>query len=194
VVIVPYGDHEERLTDVVRNEVGSPVLYHFGLTVRDLERSVAFYRDVVGMRVLPPDTPSVMVAAGADRSVESLPDGTSVLRLRSEAFATLTHNANAELLVAHLGAGPLVLQVIEYVSGGGKPADVLHRNPGTAHLCFFVDDVEAKRGELLASGAAPRMSALVDISPIHRSFYVEDPDGVPVEFLQERDRGLAYGR
>ena len=177
------------MTDVVGKKVGSPVLYHFGLTVRDLERSVAFYRDVVGMRVLPPDAPSVTVAAGADRSVESLPDGTSVLRLRSAAFATLTENANAELLVAHLGAGPLVLQVIEYVSGGGKAADVLHRNPGTAHLCFFVDDVEAKRGELLASGAAPRMSVLVDISPIHRSFYVEDPDGVPVEFLQERDRG-----
>jgi catechol 2,3-dioxygenase-like lactoylglutathione lyase family enzyme len=131
-----------------------------------------------------------MVAAGADRSVESLPDGTSVLRLRSEAFATLTENANAELLVAHLGAGLLVLQVIEYVSGGGKPADVLHRNAGTAHLCFFVDDVDAKRRELAASGASPRMSVLVDISPIHRSFYVEDPDGVPVEFLQERDPGL----
>ena len=164
---------------------GVPALYHFGLTVGDLARSVAFYRDVVGLGVLPPEAPSVKVDAGSDRQVESLRDGTPVLRLRSRAFGVLTNNPGAELLVAHLKAGALVLQLIEYVSGGGAPISTLHRNPGSAHLCFFVDDVESKRRSLLASHSTVVMSAIVDISPIHRSFYVEDPDRVPVEFLED---------
>ncbi len=90
-------------------------LFHVGLTVKNLERSLAFYRDV------------------AEMTEEEH------LEVRSKAFDTLTNNPGAALKVAHLTAGTFMLQLT---------------------------------------------SGLVQIAPTMRSFYTEDPDGLPVEFLQ----------
>jgi catechol 2,3-dioxygenase-like lactoylglutathione lyase family enzyme len=56
-------------------------LFHVGLTVRDLERSLAFYREVAGM------------AAG------------EVFDGQSQEFDTLTNNPGARLRGVHLKAG-----------------------------------------------------------------------------------------
>jgi catechol 2,3-dioxygenase-like lactoylglutathione lyase family enzyme len=52
------------------------------------------------------------------------------------------------------------------------------------HLCFYVPDVEAKYAELRGRGDVKITSGIVPIARNMRSFYTEDPDGVPVEFLQ----------
>lgn len=135
-------------------------LFHVGLTVKNLERSLAFYRDVVGMKE------------------EGRFD------VKSEAFDTLTNNPGAQLKVAHLTAGPFMLQLIEYVAAGGTTLDLHHNNIGSPHLSFYVPDVEAKYHEVRRRGDVRVTSGLVQITPTMRSFYTEDPDGVPVEFLQ----------
>ncbi|MEW6299677.1 MAG: VOC family protein [Thermodesulfobacteriota bacterium] len=135
-------------------------LFHVGLTVKNLERSLAFYRDVVGMKE------------------EGRFD------VKSEAFATLTNNPGAQLRVAHVTAGPFMLQLIEYVAGGGTTLDLHHNNIGSPHLSFYVPDVETKYHEVRRRGDVRITSELVQITPTMRSFYIEDPDGVPVEFLQ----------
>lgn len=138
-------------------------LFHVGLTVKNLERSLAFYRDVAGM-------------------VEYK---SRALNVRSQEFDTLTNNPGAELKVVHLTAGPFMLQLIEYVAGGGNTLDLHHNNVGSPHLCFYVPDVEAKYKEVQQRGDVTITSSLVQIAPTMRSFYTEDPDGVPVEFLQK---------
>jgi glyoxylase I family protein len=137
-------------------------LFHVGLTVKNLERSIAFYRDVAGMKE----------------------DGQRMLNVRSKEFDTLTNNTGAELKVAHLTAGPFMLQLIEYAAAGGTILDLHHNNVGSPHMCFYVPDVEAKYKELQQRGDVTITSGLVQIAPTMRSFYTEDPDGVPVEFLQ----------
>ncbi len=51
-------------------------------------------------------------------------------------------------------------------------------------MCFLVTDVEAKFAEVSARGDVTITSKITDIVAGARSFYVEDPDGVPVEFVQ----------
>jgi catechol 2,3-dioxygenase-like lactoylglutathione lyase family enzyme len=137
-------------------------LFHVGLTVKNLERSLAFYRDVVGMKE----------------------HEWRMMNAKSKEFDTLTNNPGAELKVAHLTLGSFMLQLIEYVAGGGATLDLHHNNVGSPHLCIYVPDVEAKYGELQRRGDVVITSGLVQIAPKMRSFYTEDPDGVPVEFLQ----------
>lgn len=138
-------------------------LFHVGLTVKNLERSVAFYRDVVGMK----ETEFQM------------------MNVKSKEFDTLTNNPGAELKVAHLTLGPFMLQLIEYVAAGGTALDLHHNNVGSPHLCIYIPDVEAKLKEVQQRGDVVITSGLVQIAPNMRSFYTEDPDGVPVEFLQK---------
>jgi hypothetical protein len=74
--------------------------------------------------------------------------------------------------------------LLEYVAGGGTAQKIHHNNAGSPHMSFGVPDVEAKYLELQATADAKIISDIVEVVPKFRSFYVEDPDGVPVEFFQ----------
>jgi len=133
---------------------------HLGLTVSDLDASVAFYRDVVGFAV----------------------EGR--YEIAGEWFDTLTHNHGAQIDVAMLRMDALVLQLVAYDAGGGDTLALAHHHVGTPHLSITVDDVEARHAAIVASGAHDP-TPLVDVMGAGiRSFYVADPDGVPVEFLE----------
>ena len=135
-------------------------LFHAGLTVKDLDRSLTFYREVAGM------------AAG------------KVQLGQSAEFDTLTNNPGARLRAVHLRAGSFMLQLLEYQAGGGTTLDLHHNNVGSPHFCFGVPDVDAKYAEVQARGDVKITSGIVQIARNARSFYTEDPDGVPVEFVQ----------
>jgi catechol 2,3-dioxygenase-like lactoylglutathione lyase family enzyme len=143
-----------------------PGLNHVGLTVSDVERSIAFYRDTVGMKYI------------------------GRTRVSGDWFDTLTHNRGADIDVAHLTLGDFTLQLVQYLAAGGGRLALAHHHVGNPHLCIDVEDVEAKRRALVAAGGLDP-TPIVDIMRTGtRSFYVADPDGVPVEFLQ---RGAAHG-
>lgn len=136
-----------------------PGLNHVGLTVSDIERSIGFYRDTVGMQ----------------------PAGRT--RIAGEWFDTLTHNRGAEIDVAMLRLGDFTLQLVQYLAAGGERLPLGHNQIGNPHLCIDVEDVDAKRRAVVAAGV--EATPIVDIMGSGtRSFYVADPDGVPVEFLQ----------
>jgi catechol 2,3-dioxygenase-like lactoylglutathione lyase family enzyme len=140
--------------------MGSRSLNHVGVTVSDIDRSVAFYCGMVGMEV------------------------TSRRQMQGEWFDTLTHNSGAVIDVAMLRLGDFVLQLVAYLEAGGDAMPLAHHNVGNPHLCIDVDDVDAAREQAVAFGGL-EPTPIVDIlgSGI-RSFYVRDPDGVPVELLQ----------
>ena len=137
-----------------------PRLGHVGLTVSDLDASIEFYRDVVGMRL------------------------TTRLETGGPWFDELTHNHDAAIEVAMLELGGVTLQLVDYRRAGGEPALIAHHRPGSPHLSIEVDDVDDRHAAITATGRH-RPTRIVDIAGTSiRSFYVEDPDGVPVEFLQ----------
>jgi catechol 2,3-dioxygenase-like lactoylglutathione lyase family enzyme len=155
-----------------KNTEMSADLFHVGLTVADLERSVEFYRDTAGMDVL------------------------SVVDLDSGAFGRLTDNPGARLRTALLGLGAFHLQLVQYTAGGGPSLDVDHRYPGAPHLSFWVADLDSLYDRLDGLAGVTVTSDRVEVVPGIRSFYVADPDGVPVEFIErtEWDAGREHGR
>lgn len=140
--------------------------YHTGLTVRDLERSIAFYGGLLGLEV-------------ARRQESATPY-----------IARLTGVPGAHLKVAYLrpcgGAGPF-LELLEYVSPAGTPVDTTPCNPGNAHVCFVVDDLDAAYAALAARGvafASPPVSITAGFHAGSKSVYLKDPDDITVELFQ----------
>lgn len=140
-------------------------LYHFGLTVRDLDKSLAFYRDVVGM----------------EQEYYS--------EVASDAFDELIANSGVKIRFVYLTLAQFRLQLIEYVAGGDNQALPLqHNRAGNPHMSIWVDDVEAKYAEVIGRGDVNVTSGIItqeyqDIGA--RNFYVTDPDGVQVEFSEK---------
>jgi catechol 2,3-dioxygenase-like lactoylglutathione lyase family enzyme len=135
---------------------------HIGLTVTDLDASTAFYCDVVGMEI--------------ERRYPVADDAW---------FKTLTENPKAVVEAVMLRLDSLRLQLVRYHEGGAS-GGTGHAAVGGVHLCFEVDDVDASHIALAASGLY-HVGPIVRREPYGgRSFYVNDPDGVPVE-LEQRD-------
>jgi catechol 2,3-dioxygenase-like lactoylglutathione lyase family enzyme len=158
--------------------------HHVGITVRDIEASYRFYRDVVGMRLW--DQDARLGTHNPDRTEVISPTAdVTFLGLRSEAFDKLTDNPGSVFKYIHLELpNGFVLQLIEYIEAGGPALELDHNRAGSPHLSVFVDDVEAKYQEVLRRAEIKPVSPIITIQPGMRSFYVQDPDGVPVEFLQ----------
>jgi catechol 2,3-dioxygenase-like lactoylglutathione lyase family enzyme len=141
-------------------------IYHVGLTITDIERSIAFYRDVLGMDLAwrqESDTPYI---------------------------ARLTGVPGARLRIAFMRPAGLdgpAIELLQYVAPGGTVVDTSPNNPGTAHVCFFVDDLDVTYRELSERGV-DFVSAPVPIAAgVHEgsiAVYARDPDGITLEFFQ----------
>jgi lactoylglutathione lyase len=79
------------------------------------------------------------------------------------------------------------LELLEYRNVERTPVDTRTANPGTAHIAFFVDDLDALFADLQGRGV-PSVSAPVTptIGPNKggRAVYMIDPDGIRVELIQ----------
>jgi len=142
-------------------------LHHTGVTVGDMERSLGFYRDLLGLEVLS-DTrltePFVFAIAG----------------LRADAIR-----------IANLGvpgSGQVLVELLEYQGVERHPAVARPCDPGNGHFCLEVTDIEAMCTRLEAAGV-PMQSARpvnIEIPSVRgaKALYVSDPDGYFVEFHQ----------
>ena len=135
-------------------------LNHLGITVTDLDASLAFYRDVIGFEL--------------DLRT----------RVAGEWFDTLTRNQGADIEIAMLRLAGFTLQLVDYHAAGGATLPLAHHNVGNPHLSIDVDDLDTRHEQIVASGRH-EPTPIVDIMGTGiRSFYVHDPDGVPVELIQ----------
>jgi catechol 2,3-dioxygenase-like lactoylglutathione lyase family enzyme len=158
--------------------------HHMGLTVRDIEASYRFYRDILGMRVW--DQDAELGTNNPDRTdEESGESDVTFLGIRSASFDELTNNPGSVFKYINLiMPDGFILQLIEYSEGGGPELELDHNRAGSPHLSVFVDDVQAKFDEINNYPGVEPVSKVVAIQPDMHSFYVLDPDGLPVEFLQ----------
>jgi catechol 2,3-dioxygenase-like lactoylglutathione lyase family enzyme len=135
--------------------------WHAGFTVEDIKRSAEFYREIVGMQ------------EGEHQQSDNA------------AFGRLVNNPGASLESVFFSLDGFTLQLVQYFTKGGVQLAVAHNNIGSPHLSFFVPDAGEKYEALLARGDVEITSPIVqNHSGTIRSFYVSDPDGVPVEFVE----------
>jgi lactoylglutathione lyase len=140
--------------------------HHSSFTVSDMERSLAFYRDVLGLAVVVDQEPQADYPA----RVTGFPG--AILRI---------------VFLQVAGGDGHRLELIQYKTRAGEPLPLATNRPGCAHVCFLVDDLPAVYERLRARGVA-FVSAPVPITEgVNRggaAVYLRDPDGITIELLQ----------
>lgn len=137
---------------------------HTGITVANIERSLTFWRDVLGFEL----------------SHRAHHTGTLA--------GQVTGVPGAEILLAVLKAPGHRIELLEYLA----PADRKHVDPrpcdvGAVHVALMVDDLDAVLRAIAASGwqAAGEPQTLTSgPNAGRRVVYVRDPDGTTIEFMQ----------
>jgi len=139
---------------------------HIAVCVRDLERSLAFYRDILGMQV---DFDEVQ-----DTTTGGLP--------------SVYKNARKTRRTVHVRYGPgqttpsLVLTSHPGEDNDGTPIKL--DQVGISHLSFTVSDVKALAEELVSKGVEMAAPLEAFTAPDGRvsSIFVFDPDGILLQF------------
>ena len=136
-----------------------------GLRVADLERSLAFYRDLIGLEV-------VFVSPRLDDEDMLAVAGVSGGSMRM-----------AALTVPGLGAS---LNLVEFDGVARTPVTARPQDPGTVHLSLRVRNVDAWCARCWSAGFAPVADPrrLLSESRSARIAFVPDPDGFYVEFVE----------
>lgn len=141
-------------------------VHHTGYTVSDLDRSLSFYRDLLGCEVI------------------------ATQEKQGGYLAAIVGYRDAHVRMAHLRApgGEHVIELFEYLSPAGERAAVEPRNVGASHLCFLVSDLRALYDQLVERGVTSFVSPPVEVDTgINRGgvgLYLRDPDGITVELFQ----------
>jgi catechol 2,3-dioxygenase-like lactoylglutathione lyase family enzyme len=137
-------------------------LNHVSITVADMDRSLSFWRDLVGLELSGRGT---IAAPHLDAII-----GFDGLRLEW-----------AELAIP--GGG--MLELFRYLEPVGDEVRSRACDPGSTHLCFEVDDLDGLVDRLRAAGVPMRSVQPVTIPSGDwagwRDIYVGDPDGVTIE-------------
>lgn len=139
--------------------------FHGGITVGDMDASISFYRDGLGLDLVF----DRILDADYLRTVLDLP----LSSIRAVYFS-LPGGGGVELLE---------YRGVERMSAAARPCD-----PGSGHLCLYVDNIDELCEHVHGMGYRSRSGAPVDITSGPnagaRSIYLMDPDGYFVELFQ----------
>jgi lactoylglutathione lyase len=140
---------------------------HTGFTVSNLDRSLAFYRDLLGMQLI------------------------HVRDTTEEYVSKVTGFSDAHLKIALLKLSPddpHTLELLQYISHPGEPTDRATNRPGNGHLALRVDDIQAWHQRLTTAGVEFRSPGPVPITDGINAgayaLYMRDPDGFTLELVQ----------
>jgi catechol 2,3-dioxygenase-like lactoylglutathione lyase family enzyme len=139
---------------------------HTGITVSNLERSLAFWHDVLGFEY------------------------SHTTHQKGKMAEEITGVADAEINLAVVKApGGHKIELLEYLAPadrkkrtGLRPCDVGH-----VHVALTVDDLEAVLNTIAASGckeAGEPQTLTSGPNAGKRVVYVRDPDGTTIEFME----------
>jgi catechol 2,3-dioxygenase-like lactoylglutathione lyase family enzyme len=147
---------------------GALAVAMIGMTVGDMDRSVAFYTGVLDFNVVSDET-----AGGAS-------------------YDRLQGLTGTSLRVVRLRLGDEYLQLTQYLSprGHAAPAAARSNDRWFQHVAIIVSDMDSayarlQRGKVTEVSAGPQLlpKTIPNAAGI-RAFYFKDPDGHPLEVLQ----------
>jgi catechol 2,3-dioxygenase-like lactoylglutathione lyase family enzyme len=138
---------------------------HTGITVENLERSLAFWRDVLGLEL------------------------SHTAHQTGELAREITGVTGAEIKLAVLKTpGGHKIELLEYLAPPDrKHSDVRPCDVGHVHVALLVDDLDAVLDGIAASGwkaAGTPQTLTVGPNAGKRVIYVRDPDGTTIELME----------
>jgi lactoylglutathione lyase len=140
-------------------------LLHVGIGVRDLEKTVKFYTELMGMEIL-----------GSAYNI-------------GEAISRVVGVDDAELVVCHVGKGNLRLELIDY-KNDKKKARSRYKDqdePGILHIAFTVSDIDKEYEKIKAHGYEFNSPPMVARENGPKICYFKGPDDVIIELFEDKN-------
>ena len=139
-------------------------IHHTGLTVSNLDRSLAFWGDALGMQIV----------MQQDRN--------------GGYFEEIVGEHGVDVRTAHLAfpGGGSRIELFEFRSPRGGRVALRTADVGFSHVCVTLDDIEPVLARLLAAGgeaATPPIDVDTGANAGGRGLYVRDPDGHVLELF-----------
>ena len=139
---------------------------HTGLVVRDIEKQLAFYRDVLGLVV----------------------DYDKEVRAPSAGDHTGISNVHRRLIFLKSVSGEPMFELIEYISPKSPAGKALeHHQVNSFHLCFDVENLEGIYDDLAEKGVRfltpPKLINRPEGDRVCLA-YAQDPEGNWIEFKE----------
>ena len=142
-------------------------IHHLGLTVADIDRSIEFYRDTLGMTLIG-RRPCVEEGYVAKQTgYEGVKLGVASFRIRPDS--------------------PNSLEIVEYLNHTGEPTDTSTNRPGGTHLCIVVDDLESAYEDLKPKGVRFKSDPVEIMAGPNKGgkvIYFFDPDNYVLEMFE----------
>jgi glyoxylase I family protein len=140
---------------------------HTGITVSNLTRSLAFWRDVLGFQL----SHRAHHTGELAREVTGVPE--------------------AEISIAVLKGYGHKIELLEYLAPNDRRhVDLRPCDVGSVHVAFTVENLDAVLNAIAASGwrtAGQPQTLRSGPNAGKRVIYVRDPDGTTIEFMQFPD-------
>ncbi len=143
---------------------------HTGFTVSDIERSVAWYTEILGLELVhrqrQDNTYTRTLVAMDDAVIES-----AMLKIPGVDARYSTH----------------VLELVQYVQPQGATVPLATNNIGVPHLAFLVTDIHTRYEKLAGLGVTFRNPPVEITEGTNKGgwvCYCSDCDGITIEFLQ----------
>lgn len=142
---------------------------HIGITISDMERSIAFYRDVLGLKFL-----GELVMEG--------PETDELFNLK-----------NAKLRVAYLNGSEHIMapaiELIQFVNNETVIDEMSLFKTSISEICFRTDDIDQVYKHLIDNGvkclSAPQAFDFTsDGFSKSKAIYFKDPDGIILELME----------
>lgn len=139
---------------------------HFGATVSDIERSLGFWRDLLGLAEV----------------------GRGVIEWEHIDRLVALDQTKIEWVELRIPGGGTV-ELMQYHRPVAAPVPTGQENePGRSHLSLLVDDLTTTLAELKAAGVRSRTAEPIDMElgayAGGKGAYVFDPDGVQIELIE----------
>jgi catechol 2,3-dioxygenase-like lactoylglutathione lyase family enzyme len=136
---------------------------HIGICVADLDRSICFYRDVLGFQFR------------------------SELRIGGEPTSTLLRLPDVDLQAVYLERDGMRIELLYYHTpaavGAGKPQSMHER--GLTHLSLRVDNLADLLRTMHAAGVEVLADSRIDLPEFQAgAVFICDPDGTLIELVQ----------
>src|SRR5262245_9539240 len=139
--------------------------HHTSFTVANLDRSLAFFRDCLGLAVV------------------------GQREINTEYFARIVGLPGCRVRAAFLSipGSPHHVELFEYVTPAGQACTPRPCDPGSTHLALLVDDLPALYPRLKVEGVACVSEPVrIDSGPNAGGYglYLRDPNGILIELFQ----------
>lgn len=145
---------------------------HVGISVSDIERSIAFYRDMFGM--------------------EQLCD---VFPFGGEQFDAIMDIEGVQGRMCMIGRNNLQLELFEFSNPAPKAKDPEYpvSDRGYSHFGIDVDDIEETYDRLKAAGARIHSPITTFMGGGMKAIYARDPDGNVFEVMEPGQQSQVEG-